>query len=404
MRILFFHLTPAPTGGSANQYVFDILPRIREAGHAIALVHARDTPSQFRGTGYIYDELKEPRPVDKKAAARLRAIVEDFAPDLIQFHHVPNYFLDGMLQHEFPLVRFVHTHTPYCSGQTMTWRLPLRACAKAHGRACLVRHVFRGCGALNPMENWMRYQGVSQFLGALRKCAAVQTLTQSVQENLVRNGVPEERIQLLPTPVPPPLGKAPERGTSKRRVVLHVGGLISRKGIWVAIRTLRALPSDCDLVFAGGGPDHAVIERHIKSRGLGDRVRVFAQPSLEEWGTLYGQADLVILPCLWNEPLGLPAIRAMAYGKPVVAYRTGGLPDWLVDGENGVLVPLEKRNEFQNAVAHLLNHPEELARLGKQAQKMWAENHRMEAHLAALLEGYEKVRASHPGTVEERKA
>jgi glycosyltransferase involved in cell wall biosynthesis len=85
----------------------------------------------------------------------------------------------------------------------------------------------------------------------------------------------------------------------------------------------------------------------------------------------------------------------MAYGKPVVAYKTGGLPDWLIDGENGVLVPLSRRNEFQNAVARLLNDPAELARLGRQAQKIWAERHRMEAHLQALLEGYEKVRERH---------
>lgn len=391
MKILFFHSTSASTGGGANPYVFDILPRLRQAGHEVALVHARDSNSYFRGTGYIFDELKVVRSLTPKAKARLNAIIDDFRPDIVQCHHVPNFYVDEHLHSVVPVVRFIHDHKAYCSGENMTWRLPLQNCHKAHGQACLLRHYVCRCGSRNPLQNFLRYQRVEGFLKALRSSAHLQVLTEEMRRNLVINGIEMSKIQVLPSPVPSPIGRPSSATSNGRRMVLHVGGLLSKKGIWVAIRTLRAFPADCDLVFAGSGAESSAMEDHIKNRGLGDRVRVFSELSPEEWGQLYHQASLVIMPCLWNEPLGLVALRAMAYGKPVVAYRNGGLTEWVEDGVNGILVSLEKRNQFQEKVGALLRAPEELRRMGENARRLWQEKHRMGSHLDALLAGYQSL-------------
>lgn len=389
MRILFFHRAPVAIGGGSNQYVLDILPRLRAAGHEVALVHARGKEGTFSGTGYLFDALAapcRPSPIDR---ARIDAILEDFQPDILQLHRVDNYHLDEFLRKKAPVLRFVHNHEAYCSGGEMGWKFPFRPCSLPHGRTCLARHYLNGCGHANPVLNLIRYRNSAGMLEALRSADAVQTLSAEVRDNLLRNGIPAERMVQLPPPVPAPPFRSGPRPPDRRRYILHVGGLLSKKGIWIAIRTLRALPPDVDLVFAGGGGEYGKVEEHIRRRGLGKRVRIFPTLSPEEWAKLYSEAEFVIMPCMWNEPLGLGAMRANAYGKPVIAFDVRGVADWLRDGVNGVLVPWTRRNDFQGAVLRLLEDREALSRLGASARAHWEKHHRIENHLAALVTHYE---------------
>lgn len=389
MRLLVFHRTPAPVGGGANQFVMDLLPRLRAAGLEIALVHTREAKSTFRGTGYLFDELKDLRPLAGKERARLDAIVEDFQPDIVQMHDVPNVHVDFCLHGKVPVFRCVHNHQSYCSGSNMTWQFPLQGCSERHGRRCLVRHWVCRCGSLNPVSNILRYATIRQNLEALRKATGVQAMSHAVGENLLRNGVDPARFHLLPAPVPAPrIDPASARAKNGRRMVLHVGGLLTKKGVWVALRTLRVLPEDCDLAFAGGGAEGAALESHVRHRGLGHRVRIYSDPTPDDWQQLYAQASLVIMPSLWNEPLGLAGLRAFAFGKPVVAFRAGGIPDWIQHGISGILIPPSQRRTFPSVVASLLREPERLALMGANAKVRWENSHRMESHIEKLLEAY----------------
>lgn len=393
MKFLFLHESALPTGSGTSLYVHAILPKLRQRGHEVALVHCRNSETRFQGTGYIFDELHDARPLSHKSAARLQAILDDFNPDLVQIHQTSNFYLDSTIRKTAPVFRFIHHHRSYCSGGSMTWQFPLSPCQKAHGNGCLARHFFRGCGNLNPFLNFWRYKKTDAFLQSLRSATTLQTMSGEIVQNLLRNGISKENIYLLPTPVPAPSHRLLNQPDIRRRTVLHVGGMTSKKGIWVAIRTLRALPDDCDLVLAGEGNEHARVEEHIRRRGLGDRVRIYPSPSPEEWCQLYHQADLVILPCLWNEPIGLVAMRAMAYAKPVAAYFTGGISDWLQDGINGRLVALENKNLFPAVIGDLMRNPGELRKMGDNARKLWQEKHRMDSHIDALLSCYQSVLA-----------
>ena len=52
----------------------------------------------------------------------------------------------------------------------------------------------------------------------------------------------------------------------------------------------------------------------------------------------YKQADIVIVPSLWEEPFGRTAIEAMSYGIPVIASNIGGLKNIVIDGKTGYLI------------------------------------------------------------------
>ncbi len=390
MRILFFNRSAVPAGGGMNRMVIDTVRRLRRAGHEVALVHGRGG-GQIEGTGYLYDDLDERLLPRDRNALRLEAILEDFDPEVIQLHGVGNTLLDGWLAARRPTTRFVHNHQFYCSGRQLTLYRPARPCVCAHGRACCVSHVLRGCGSLNPAVNFVRYRAVGRSLAALRSVQGLQVMSTTVRHQLLSNGLPEEKVVTLP-PFPPLVVGADGGTFSAVRTVLHVGGLLGKKGVWMLLRMAHELPRDVQVVLAGGGEEREVLEAHVRRRGLGDRVRIVGEPTPEQWSLLYREATLVVMPVLWNEPLGLEGLGAMAYGKPVVAFETGGIREWLVDGETGVLVPFGQRRAFRDAVSSLLGDGPRLQAMGRRAREICAERFRPELHVEALVAFYDKLR------------
>jgi glycosyltransferase involved in cell wall biosynthesis len=69
------------------------------------------------------------------------------------------------------------------------------------------------------------------------------------------------------------------------------------------------------------------------------------------------QADLLLVPSLWPEPFGLVGVEAARRGVPAVAFAVGGIPDWLIDGTTGTLVPAQPRTAepFAAAVVRTLS-------------------------------------------------
>jgi len=389
MRILFFNRSGRASGGGMNRLVADTVRRLRASGHEVALVHARGS-GQLEGTGYIYDDLDERLMPRDRNALRLEAILEDFVPDVIQLHGVGNTLLDGWLAARKPTVRFIHNHDFYCSGRRLTLARPAEPCTRAHGRGCSVAHLLRGCGSWNPALNFVRYRAVGRSLSALRAVHGLQVMSATVREQLLVNGIAPEKIVSLPPYMPPPQGGRQE-GYSAVRTILHVGGLLGQKGVWMVVRMVRELPKDVQLVFAGGGAEREMLESPVRRRGLGSRVRIVGEPTPEQWSLLYREATLVVLPVLWNEPLGLDGLGAMAYGEPVVAFDTAGIREWLADGSTGVLVPFGHRIAFRDAVNGLLGDRERLQSMGRRAREVWEEKFRPERHLSALVAHYEKL-------------
>jgi glycosyltransferase involved in cell wall biosynthesis len=72
---------------------------------------------------------------------------------------------------------------------------------------------------------------------------------------------------------------------------------------------------------------------------------------------VYERTDAVLFPVTWHEPWGLVPLEAMAVGRPVVATGTGGSGEYLVDGENALLVPPGDARALATAVERLRDDP-----------------------------------------------
>ena len=386
MRILLLNEVAAFTGGEMNYYVTDVATRLAATGDTVALVHGRVPRSEYRGTGYLFDHLRRMGASREEVRVRLEAILDDFAPEVIQIHGVPNLALDAWLARRAPTLRWVHNHQLYCSGQRMTWAWPRRVCTREHGPGCLAAHLTRGCGSPNPADNLVRYRQVSRSLAHLRTLPGIQVASRMMADNLIHNGIDPARIRYTPLYAPAP--EATVR-PPQRPFILHAGGLVRQKGVWLMLRLLQRLDPAVDIVFAGGsGPLETPLREAVARQGLSKRVRIVGEVSLAQWSRLFSQASLVAVPSLWNEPLGLAGLYAMAHGKPVVAFRCAGINEWLEDGVTGVAVPFGQQATFIEATARLLENPARCEQLGARALEHWKARFRPEHHLEALRNTY----------------
>jgi N-acetyl-alpha-D-glucosaminyl L-malate synthase BshA len=138
-------------------------------------------------------------------------------------------------------------------------------------------------------------------------------------------------------------------------VVMHVSNFRPVKRVDVVLEIFRRirLRLRARLVMIGDGPDRLGLERRTQESGLADDVEfVTDQQDLVPW---LSAADLFLLPSS-QESFGLAALEAMSCGVPVVASRTGGVPEVIADGVTGVLRDPDDVDGMSEAAIALLTH------------------------------------------------
>jgi len=147
-----------------------------------------------------------------------------------------------------------------------------------------------------------------------------------------------------------PIYDQPDADDEGRDGLLFVGRLVSVKGADVAIEALRQFHEsgvDATLTICGDGPERDALERQVADAELEDAVIFEGWTDPDALAAHYRTAELLLVPSRY-EPFGIAALEAIAGGCPVVAARTGGLPEAV--GDCGLLVPPDDPGTLADAV------------------------------------------------------
>jgi glycosyltransferase involved in cell wall biosynthesis len=235
--------------------------------------------------------------------------------------------------------------------------------------------------------------------------AAIITTGEVTRELLHhRLGVPEDRIFSIPTGIsleefaprePDPELQARLQIPPGAFVIGTVAVLRSWKGhlyLLEALRELLRLGSPAYLLVVGDGPYREVIEPKIRELGLESWVGLAGyQDEVAPW---IGLMDVVVLASYANEGVPQSLLQAMAMGKAVVGTDLGGIPEVVIEGETGLLVPPRDATALALALRLLSEDAAHRAELGRRGREFVVEKFSLEQMAAAVEAVYEAVSSS----------
>jgi glycosyltransferase involved in cell wall biosynthesis len=152
--------------------------------------------------------------------------------------------------------------------------------------------------------------------------------------------------------------------------ILGIGRVVPQKGFDVLIKAFaHSGVRDHDLLIAGDGPERAGLEGLARDCGLTDRVRFVGRADRPKAVSLFRGASFVALPSRADEGLPVVTVETMAAGKALVACRVGGVPESVMDGETGIIVPRDDVEAFAAGLRDLAGDPARRAAYGEAARQ-----------------------------------
>jgi glycosyltransferase involved in cell wall biosynthesis len=348
LRIAIVNWSSRKVGG-AETYLDRAVGGLRCAGHETAFFCEMEAPAFREPIGLPRDTpLWCASTIGRQAAI---SALRGWRPDVIYAHGLRDPDLEMAILDLAPGVFFAHGYRGTCISGAKTFKFPVaRPCDRRFGWRCLLQFYPRRCGGLNPLTMLNDFRLQSSHLSNLRSYRAIATASRHMKAEYLKHGFEPEAIRVLPLPIEAPA--AQRSGESEIPVipgsVLFVGRMEVLKG---GAMLLDALPHVCrdlqrsiHVKFVGDGSQRRRWE--TKAARIMERERKL---KVEFTGWLEGgqlsrvirQSDLLVVPSLWPEPFGLVGPELGSYGIPAVAFKLGGIPDWLTDGFNGYLAPAD---------------------------------------------------------------
>lgn len=286
-----------------------------------------------------------------------------------------------------PNLSHVHAHSPHLQS------IAALLASRIRGVPCIV--TFHG--VLPRPRDKTRNRLLSAIEGfILRNADAITTVSAAA-----RNALVHKEAVLIPNGVDIPVVSREEGKTIRREwnceskvVLLYAGRFAVIKGVDILVRGFeKALPlatRPLHLVLIGSGDPAELDHLRVILKRLELKDSVTLIDATEDYRRFLPGADVYLFPS-FREGMPVTVLEAMASGIPVVASRTGGIPEIVRDGVEGHLVEPGDVDGFVQAILALVENPDERKAMGQRARQRIAEDFSQSAMLEKYVKLYEQL-------------
>jgi len=410
MRVLFLNDLCDPRVGSATRQMYQLAARLRELGHATAVVAA----TQERGAAgrteiegceaFLIHSDYPPRfrawvgLDNRRTRAPLRAILAEWRPDVVHAHLVHTHLSYAALS----AARRAGAGVVFTAHDAMTFCYQKLTCfhgGEAHGgelrdyearwQKCIPCQRFRFRPGRNAAIRQVLARDVDRFT----------VVSDELGEAIRRNGIRVDRtlhnaVRAQPRlPAQEEVRAFRERHGLTDKLVLAIGGrLHEQKGVTQLLRMLALLADEFPalrLIVMGREEiwrEH--FEAAARELGVAELVVPTGWLDGEELQCAYAATDVFVTPSICFDTFGMVNLEAMEHAKPVVATAFGGSPEVVLDGESGLVANPFDLEAFSGAIARLLRDPELRRRMGAAGRERLERGFTVERLAQECLEEY----------------
>ena len=364
-KLIIVHLVTSLEVGGAQHNMLLGLPNLDPTRYKHILISIMDRmqmKQQFQQAGVEVHSLDLRKKTDVTAALRLRSLLNTIRPDILH-----TYLIHGNV-----LGRIVGrlTGVPTIIGSELTI-----------GQAGRIGKL--ATKLTNPLTD------------------AVEVNSETGGKSVIANlGVPEEKIEvILPGLDLDAFGQTDQRVQTRNDIgvddnehlVLYIGRLRAVKGVEFGIRAVaKAFKQNpkMKLALAGEGDQRKQLEALSAELGIENNVKFLG--ARKDLPNVLSACDSVIMPSL-TEGFPRVAIEAMASSKPVIATNVGGVPEAIIDGQSGILVPSKDVEAMTDALISVSTNFELAKRLGVAARQRTEHRFAASNYVARLDEMYRRL-------------
>jgi glycosyltransferase involved in cell wall biosynthesis len=276
--------------------------------------------------------------------ATLREILKDETPDVVSCHNLAGWSIavwDEIQAMGIPIIQVLHDFYLLCPNSNMNKNgVP---CEKQ----CLSCRILRSDHAKSS-DKVDFVVGISQSI--LSRFISYGYFTQA-KKQVIYN------IRPNPGPAIPRLRKP-----GQKLVIGYLGTVSKVKGVEWLILQFKKLNLPSTLKIAGKGEESTMEEFKAIANHKDVEFVGYVQPN-----DFLPSVDVLVVPSLWEEPLGMVAIEALACGVPVITSGKGGLSESVKHEKNGLICPPEEQNSLSKAITRLYDDPSFYNRLSAYA-------------------------------------
>lgn len=357
--------------GGTETSIVELLKLFRKRGHHV---------EQFTGDGNGKDFKKGKTSIKMlqllfniKYALKFRKILSKYKPDIIYVHNIFNELSPSFLIFcsKYPVIMNVHDNKLFFpvamqnerTGQFCKQKL-CRGCVNCIGLTGTIYEFIKRIVYQPLLNNIDLYIGNSTYINdIIRKLQIGKTVSITYFVRL-----------LNVTPI------------TNYKNLLYIGRISQEKGIIYAVKALphilKKFP-DTKLTIIGKGDYKPFLQEIIQKLKLEENV-VFTDAIDHKYiQKAYNNATIVLFPSTWEEPFGKVGVEAMSVGRPVIASRVGGIPEWLKNNRTGYLIAPGNAEQIAKKAIKLLSDKQLINRMGKNARKR-AEEFSIENHVKHL--------------------
>lgn len=370
--------------GGVETYLKNLKEGLIQSGHQVKIMTSEPPLGSQAFSDYIFKGVNQkslfrifPYVFNIHAYNELKRVLKEFKPDIVHLHRISYHTSPSILPllDKYIVVMTAHNNELIRSDELIKFT---RKCKHSYNDICIncvvvykyIPELIRNMLFKLFSKNIKLFITPSKYI--------YKTLTSKFDNvMLVYNG-----IQLLKY-----------KHISNTNTALYVGRLSQEKGVSILIKAISIVVKNnpkIKLLVIGDGNEKNNLIKLTKELGLDKHITFLGKMKHKKLQMYYEQATVVIVPSLWNEPFGLVGVEAMSVGRPVIASRVGGIPEWLDDGKTGFLVDPCNSEQIAEKVIKLFSDRKLIELMGKNARKK-AEQFSMDKHVIKIESIYKDV-------------